>query len=167
MKLVLFTLAEQTFGMDVRQVREVIRAANVVPIPDVPPWIEGIIHLRGVVLTLVNLHEKLHIPRIEEVISGRVIVSHATHCRFGVLVDDVTGVITLDESNISPPDDVIRQAASVSAVAFIDGQLIPILDLERLLTPDDTKGIALPGSIEKSATDESKLVPAGNQEESA
>lgn len=169
MKLVLFKLAEQTFAMDVRQVREVIRATDVVSIPDVPSWIEGIIRLRGVVVTLLNLHEKLHIQCIADTPPTRVIVSHASHCHFGVLVDDVTGVITLDKSEISPPDEMIRHAACVAAVAYINEQLVPILDLDRLLTIDETKGISLPGTLDTvpETADEPVLVLSGDREESA
>lgn len=167
MKLVLFTLAKQTFAIDVRQVREVIRVAEIVPIPDVPPWLEGIIHLRGVMVPLIDLHEKLHIPQRNDGSPDRVIVSHATHCRFGVLVDMVKGVITLQESEVNPPDEVIRHAASVAAVAFYEGQLIPILDLNRLLTIEDTQGIQLSGVPETVPVSEHQpvLVTSGPREE--
>ena len=169
MKLVLFTLAKQTFAIDVRQVREVIRTVNVVPIPDVPPWIEGVIYLRGVVVTLLNLHEKLHITNTHNTKTGRVIVSHTGHCRFGIMVDDVTGVMTLPDSAINPPDDVIRHAVSVSAVALIDEQLVPILDLDCLLTPDETRRIPAAGTRETvpATREEPVLVLSEDREVSA
>jgi hypothetical protein len=85
------------------------------------------------------------------------------------VVDDVRGVITLPESAINPPDDMIRHAASVSAVALIDEQLVPILDLDGLLTPDEARRLPAVGTLETvpGTKDEPMLVRPGDPEVSA
>ena len=141
MKLVLFTLLDQTFAADVRQVKEVIRIGHVVPIPDCPDWVEGIIHLRGEVLPLISLSRKLHLPYKELGTHNRIIVSRRAQGNYGVVVDNVKGVLTVDSATVIAPDDIVSQAAAIAAVCRINGQLIPILDLDTVISHQESEAL--------------------------
>ena len=74
MKIVVFTLNEREYALDVTQVREVIRITTILPLPDVPSWIEGIINLRGKIIPILSLPRKLNIGTQNQSDLNRVIM---------------------------------------------------------------------------------------------
>lgn len=139
MKLVIFTLCDREYAIDVVQVREVIRTTSIEPLPDVPSYIEGIINLRGDVIPIVSLRRKLGMETSThtQTSMNRVIIAHRQERCFGILVDNVLGVNTFPRKDLSVPDDLLRQSGIVHAVAKMQDRLIPLLDLYRLINPSD------------------------------
>ncbi len=138
MKLVLFNVSSRNYGADITQVREIIRVNDSVPIPDMPPWVEGIINIRGKVIPVIHLAKKIGLEAsTAEGLMNRVIIAHAPGRAFGVAVDSVTSVITLPEKYLSAPDDILKEAGYIAGVAKIGDQLVPIMDLFAMLTDSD------------------------------
>jgi len=100
-QVVEFLLGEKTFAIDLFDTKEVINQPEITPLPDAPPYVEGIIDLRGIITTILDLKSLMNIA--EDAKDGRrsrVIVLDAdlSHKIIGVLVDDVLSVTTYNES---------------------------------------------------------------------
>ncbi len=136
MKIVVFSVAEKVYGADISQVREVIRMRKATPVPDAAPYIEGVISLRGKVIPLINLRKKLGFET-QSSDSNRIIVIRIQDSWMGILVDQVKDVVTLNESDVTKPDDVLKGARYLRGMAKWQGHLVLIADLKEILAGDE------------------------------
>jgi purine-binding chemotaxis protein CheW len=100
-QVVEFLLGEKTFAIDLFDTKEVINQPEITPLPDAPHYVEGIIDLRGIITTILDLKSLMNIGgEAKHERKSRVIVLDAdiSHKIIGVLVDDVLSVTTYNES---------------------------------------------------------------------
>lgn len=142
MHLLCFSLADKEYAVDISSVREVRRIKQVTPVPRALDFIEGVISLRGRVIPIINLRKKLSLPSAEKPSLNRVLITESNSHMLGIAVDSVIGVITIDESNIEPPDEILKKAEYLIGVGKIGKQLVLIADIEKLLSGEDKSGIA-------------------------
>jgi len=99
-----FLLGKEHFAIDLFDVREVVEYTTITKLPNTLPYMKGIIDLRGEITTIIDLKERLHIPREQEKSdsSGRFIVldEKLTGAKTGILVDDVLAVSTFEKSDV-------------------------------------------------------------------
>ena len=133
MKVTIFKLADKEYGISIEQIREVIRMKEVTPVPDSAEFVEGVIILRGKVVPLVNLRKKLGLPDIEISRHNRIIVTQINSYSVGVIADSVSDVIFFNEVNITPPDELLKEADYLIGVGKIGERLVLIADMEKLL----------------------------------
>ena len=136
MKLAIFNLGDKEYGLEIAQVREVIRLRPVTPIPDTADFVEGVISLHGKVLPLVNLCVKLGMQRSKLLKTNRIIVTQVNAHQVGVIVDGVSEVISIDSANINAPDEILKEATYLVGVVKKEHRLILIVDIARLLSDD-------------------------------
>lgn len=157
-----FELAETEYGLDILKVREIRAWEPVTPLPNTPAYVKGVINLRGSVVPIVDLRERLGLeprpygPRTV-VIVVNLHPSQAPGDRgkvVGMVVDAVCDEHTLNEALISAPPDLGGPigGAFVAGLVEVAGRLIVLLDSDRLLdlalgdTPPESGGGAAPGS---------------------
>lgn len=102
-QVVEFQIGSEQFAVDLFDTREVITTPDVTPIPNVPPYIKGIIDLRGVITTVVDLREIMQITKTStDTKRSRIIVldKDVSERRVGILVDDVSSVTTYNLQDI-------------------------------------------------------------------
>src|SRR5512138_2442034 len=103
-QVVEFLLGKERFAIDLFDVKEVVEYTPITRIPRVPPYIRGIIDLRGEVITIIDLKQRLNISDENASVSeaSRIIVldSRITGSRVGILVDDVSSVSTFESSQV-------------------------------------------------------------------
>ncbi len=92
-----FILGKNEYTVPILKVQEIIKLPQITKMPGVPYYVEGVTNLRGRVIPIINLKRILGIP--EENNAGKVIVISSGKITFGALVDDITGVINIDEKN--------------------------------------------------------------------
>jgi purine-binding chemotaxis protein CheW len=141
MKVVIFTVKGKEYGVDIANVRQVIRMKEIVPVPDAADFVEGVICLRTKVVPVVNLSKKLGMKDDRPDRWARIIVTQLEGHTIGVVVDMVTDVITIDPASISAPDDVLKDAGYLIGVAKIGPRLILIADIDKLLSADERTSI--------------------------
>ena len=146
MHLLCFSLADKEYAVDIGSVREVRRIKQVTPVPKSLDFIEGVVSLRGRVIPIVNLRKKLSLPSPEKTSLNRVLITESNNHMLGIAVDRVIGVLTIDESNIEPPDEVLKKAEYLIGVGKIGKRLVLIADIEKLLSSEEKSGI---GKIHK------------------
>ena len=135
-QILIFTLASEELGLDISCVREVLRPQKTYPLPRTPFFIEGVIDLRGYVIALIDLRNKL-IGKPTEEPNKRIIVCKIHNFIVGLTVNSLKEIITLSKADILPTPEVVAmqiEAEVISGIARVGQRIIPILDLEHILT---------------------------------
>ena len=136
MKTLVFSVADKQYGVNILQVREVVRMRQVTPVPDVAAFIEGVISLRGKVIPLINLRKKLGFPAQADA-SNRIVVTRVQANWVGVVVDKVKDVVTFQPEEITQPDDMLKSARYLKGVVNLDSNLVLIVDIAGMLMDDE------------------------------
>jgi purine-binding chemotaxis protein CheW len=143
-----FTLAQETFAIEIVKVREVIDYVHVTRVPRMPAFLRGVINLRGSVVPVIDLRLILDMPCAENTVDTCVIIAEvmmdgeALH--LGMLADSVQEVIDIDPSQIDPPPKL----GSMLNTDFIHGMgkrdegFFIILNIDRVLSVDEMESIA-------------------------
>lgn len=133
-QLVTFSIGEY-YGVPISQVQEIIRVGAITTVPNSPPYMEGVINLRGRVLPVLNLRKRLGLPLSEYTKASRIVVTEVNGKTLGLLVDSVSHVIKVQPEYIeSAPEEVLEVDTDyITGVAKLKDQLVILLDLGRLL----------------------------------
>ncbi|KOO05220.1 chemotaxis protein CheW [Vibrio nereis] len=136
---VTFQLEEETYGINVMQVREVLRYTEIAPVPGAPDYVLGIINLRGNVVTVIDTRSRFGLIDGETTDNTRIIVIESEHQVIGILVDSVAEVVYLRSSQIdtTPSVGTDESAKFIQGVSNRDGKLLILVDLNKLLTDDE------------------------------
>lgn len=129
-----FRLGPELYAMPIEQVREVTRLWEITPVPNSAPYILGIISLRGSVLPVIDLCIRLGIPSGERGEKSRIVVVNAAGEATGIVVDQMVGVVRIQEEEIRPAPETIEQAAGkeyIKGIARRGESLYIILDLDK------------------------------------
>lgn len=134
-KYVIFKLNSEYYGINIKSVTAIENMENVTRIPNSPDYVKGVINLRGEVITLIDLKEKLKIARSEEDANSRVIVVSTEEIVAGLVVDTSSEVIDIDPQDI---DNISEDEENVTlmyaqGIGKVDGGLIILLDLAKIL----------------------------------
>lgn len=133
-----FTVADELYGIDVMQVKEVLRFTEITPVPGSLPGILGIINLRGNVVTVISTRDLFNLPSSEINSDTRIVVAEFDEEEvIGMLVDGVDEVINLPISEVDRAPNVGRDETArhyVQGVCYRDEQLIILLDLAKMLS---------------------------------
>ena len=142
-QLVLFRLGKEIFGISITQVKEIILFQEVTKLPTAPAYIEGIISLRGKIIPVVNLAMKLE---MDESKTGekKALIVETDSKDVGILVDDVTEVIRLQESAIELPP-VTSRNNYITGIGKADDRLLILLDVDELFSQDEMKELTKVG----------------------
>jgi len=132
-----FQLHGCEYAIPIMKVREIITMPEITILPDSPGYLTGITNLRGSVIPVVNIKQLMHIPE-NGTVSPKVIVISCGRTTFGILVDGITGVVSIDEATIEAPETMPHgRADQVKGVAKIGARLIVLLEPKKLIPLDD------------------------------
>ena len=132
-----FRINTGEYAIPITRVREIINLPEITRIPQSPVYLRGITNLRGSVIPVVDLKELIHV-RAAENGGTKVIVISSGRITFGILVDGITGVISIDEAMVESPENLPHgNAEQVEGVAKLDGRLIVLLDIKKLIPLED------------------------------
>ncbi|MGB9793157.1 MAG: chemotaxis protein CheW [Thermacetogeniaceae bacterium] len=137
-QLVVFELAGELYGVDIFDVREIIRDTPVTRIPKTPEFVEGVVNLRGKLIPVIDLRKRFGFAEAERTRETRIIIVDISGIEAGLIVDCVKEVATVDESSIEPAPDITKvNAAFVEGLAKRDGELIIIIKLSSVLEAEE------------------------------
>lgn len=141
---VTFQLEDETYGINVMQVREVLRYTEIAPVPGAPDYVLGIINLRGNVVTVIDTRSRFGLIEGEVTDNTRIIVIESERQVIGILVDSVAEVVYLRSSEIdtTPSVGTDESAKFIQGVSNRDGKLLILVDLNKLLTEDEWDDMA-------------------------
>lgn len=133
-QLVLFKVNNEVFATNISNVNIIEKVSDIYKVPDTPVYIDGLMNLRGKVHTVFNLRKKFGYESIEFNDNTRIIILNHTSM-VGILVDEVSEIISTDDADIKPAPELISGISGkyFSGVIERDGKIVLILDLDILL----------------------------------
>lgn len=120
-QLVIFDLDREEYAVPITDLQEVIKVAEVTPVPNAPGFILGILNLRGRIVVIIDLEKRFGLVREEKIVSSHIIITSVNGSLFGVSVDKVSEVLRIPTEAIKPPPSLI--SAKISA-DYIDGVVV-------------------------------------------
>jgi purine-binding chemotaxis protein CheW len=142
-QLVVFDLNQEAYGVDISQVREIIRMQEITRVPRAPEFIEGVINLRGKVIPVVDLRTRFSMPGTERTDQHRIVVVDVSGQDIGMVVDAVTEVSRIPSTSIEPPSNVITTNDSeyLTGIVKTDEKLIILLDITKVISDADVDAL--------------------------
>ena len=143
-QLVTFRLRDETYGINVMQVQEVLRVTEIAPVPGAPGYVLGIINLRGNVVTVIDTRTRFGLPTGEVGDASRIVIIESDQQVVGILVDSVAEVVELHQSEIDSAPSVGNDENSryIQGVSSREDDLLIVVDLNKLLTDEEWSEMA-------------------------
>jgi len=136
-QILVFKVANEELGLDISCVHEVLRPPEIYPLFKTPDFIEGVINLRGHIIALIDLKKRLHAKQIKDEPNKRIIICRINKSIVGLTVNSLKEIIALPTEDIKPIPEVVSmqmEADIISGIAKVGERIIPILDLEHIVT---------------------------------
>ncbi|MEE2025843.1 MULTISPECIES: chemotaxis protein CheV [Alkalimonas] len=135
LELLLFKLAgKQRYGINVFKVREVLQCPPLTALPKRNKWVRGIAHIRGQTISVIDLSLAIGGKAISDLENSFVVIAEYNRSVQGFLVNGVERIININwDSIMAPPDGTSGNQSYLTAVTEIDGELVEILDVEKVL----------------------------------
>ncbi len=127
-----FFLGKKLYAIDIQYVTEIIEVQDVTEIPDMPSYVEGVINLRGNVITLVNICQKLNVKKDDDE-RGCIIIVNINSKKYGLVVDNVEAVIDIYEKDIEVPGGLDISNSITLGTAKMEKELCIILATKKLV----------------------------------
>lgn len=129
-----FLATGQEFGADIMTIREIRGWTDTTALPHVPDYVRGVINLRGMVLPVIDLKARLGLGMTEATQKHVIIVVNDGACTIGILVDAVSDILTVSESEIQPVPEMMQESHNdyVRGIAVLDGRMVTLIDMTKL-----------------------------------
>ncbi len=143
-KYLTFFLEKESYGVDIKNVIEIIGIQDITKLPDMPEFVKGIINLRGKTIPVMDLRLRFHLPPQEYGPRTCIIIVNIDDSQFGFIVDTVSEVLTIESDSIDKPlaNKFSANKKYVSGIGKIKDKVIIIIDVEKILTNEELKEIS-------------------------
>ena len=140
-QLVGFRIGEETYGVQIGSVREIVRVPEITMVPNAPEMIEGVINLRGKIIPVMDLRKRFGSAATQSDKKNRILVVELENRLLGLIVSSASEVLKIPPSEIEPPGAVFAEGESsyVTGVGKLKGRLVILLDIARLLRRPEYK----------------------------
>jgi purine-binding chemotaxis protein CheW len=138
-QLVIFSLSNEYFGIDISAVEGIVKIQEITKIPEMPEFMEGITNLRGEVLPVINLERRFGIPPHKTNNESRIVVVNVGKMKVGMIVESVSEVLTIDDTQVEPAPALVTTLNSrfITGIARVEKRLVILLDLGLVLSAED------------------------------
>ena len=147
-QLVTFQLGEELYGINIMDVKEIVRVQSIRAIPNAPSYVEGIFNLRSEIIPIVNLHKRFHLKKLisseeDELLSGFVILD-IDGMKLGIIIDRISRVVSIEKEDVQPPPQMLSGigAEYIRGVVRQESGYLIILAIRDLFNPKELQKIA-------------------------
>jgi len=145
-QLVTFHLGEDLYGVNIMDVKEIVRLQSVRAIPNAPYYVEGIINLRGDIIPIIDLHKRFRIQAMakeEDDFEGGFIILNIDGNRIGIIIDKVARVVTVKGEDVKDPPQMISGIGSeyIEGVIRQDDIYLIMLNIRKLFNAKELQKI--------------------------
>ncbi len=138
-QLLTFVVASEEFGVDILRVQEIRGWSRPMPLPNTPSYIKGVINIRGDIVPIADLRERLGLTSLAAGPTTVIVVVRVEHAgesrTMGFVVDAMSDVTSVSQEAVKPPPElagVSGVASMASGIALVDERMITILDVDRV-----------------------------------
>lgn len=141
LQIITFHVGKEEFSVSIHKVQEIIRLTDITSVPNSPPFVEGVINLRGQVIPVIDARKRFGLYEAERTDASRIIVVDSDGKIVGLIVDSVTEVLQLSKNSVEPPPDIVGSVDSdyIDGVGKYDNRLVILLNLDKVLTFKEKK----------------------------
>jgi purine-binding chemotaxis protein CheW len=139
LQIVTFQVGSEIFGLDILRVHEIIRFKPLTRVPNLPDYVEGVLNLRGKIIPVLGLRQRMGLDRQEPNTTTKIVVASVKDQMLGFIVDSVWEVLRIGSETVEPAPRLgeVKQKY-VSGVGKLDNRLLLLLDLDELLSEQET-----------------------------
>jgi purine-binding chemotaxis protein CheW len=132
---VLFKVAGSEYVLPASDVLQMESFTSATRVPGAPPYVAGLVQIRGRVVPVVDLRARFGLQSAEPVLDTRVVVVQQGERAVGLLVDVAREVVSIAPENFKPPPEIVAEQAAgfVKAVAQVGGRLVMLIDCDRVI----------------------------------
>jgi len=130
-----FRIGRETFGVPISLVHEIVRVPDITSVPEAPDYVEGVINLRGKIISVVDLRKRFGETEIKAHKKNRILVVEVSGKLVGLMVDAASEVLKIPPSQIDLPPNVFEEGELnyVTGVGKLQSRLIILIDLTKIL----------------------------------
>src|SRR5437764_14575632 len=134
-QIVGFRVGRETFGVPISLVHEIVRVPEITAVPEAPGWVEGVINLRGKIISVLDLRKRFGEKTITKSKKNRILVAEVNKKMVGLIVDAASEVLRISETEIDLPPSLVEEGELnyVTGVGKFNGRLIILVDLTKIL----------------------------------
>jgi purine-binding chemotaxis protein CheW len=154
-----FRVGRETFGVPISLVHEIVRVPEITAVPEAPDCIEGVINLRGKIVSVVDLRKRFGEPEVRRTKKNRILVVEVQGKMVGLIVDAASEVLKVPPSEVEQPPEVFEEGELnyVTGVGKLKDRLVIMVDLNKILQRGELRKLSafaekLPASSARAAS---------------
>lgn len=130
-----FQVGRETYGVPITSLHEIVRVPEITAVPDAPEFMEGVINLRGKIVSVIDLRKRLGEKKVALTRRNRILVVEHNGKLSGLIVDSASEVLKIPASDVEASPTTLQEgrANCVTGLGKYKGRLIVLLDMTRLL----------------------------------
>lgn len=137
--IVVFSLDEPRYALDLSTVERVVRAVEITPLPKAPEIVLGVINLKGQIIPVIDVRKRFRLPEREMSVDDRFIIAGTSRRLVALAADSVAGVRAIENREVVSAEEALPFAAYIQGVAKVEGDLVLIYDLDQFLSLDEER----------------------------
>jgi purine-binding chemotaxis protein CheW len=132
-----FQVGRETYGVPITSLHEIVRVPEITAVPDAPDYLEGVINLRGKIVSVMDLRKRFGDHQASLKRHNRILVVEHSGKLAGLIVDSATEVLKIPSEDVETPPAVFQEGGlnCVTGLGKVRGRLIVLLDMTKLLAP--------------------------------
>jgi purine-binding chemotaxis protein CheW len=134
MQLVSFKLGDETYGIEITKIREIILVGDITQVPETPHYIMGLINLRSAVIPVIDLRARFGLAESELTPESRIMVLNVAERTIGIMVDAVSEVLRVSGDQICETPATVASLGNeyMTGLVRLEEQLLILLDVDKL-----------------------------------
>src|SRR5271154_1784356 len=146
-----FQIGRETYGVPITSLHEIVRVPEITAVPDAPDYLEGVINLRGKIVSVMDLRKRFGQKQATLKKRNRILVVEHSGRLAGLIVDSATEVLKIAGEDVEAPPAAFQEGGlnCVTGLGKVRGRLIVLLDMTKLLAPASL--LQVNGSAETNA----------------
>ncbi len=132
-----FRVGRETYGVPITSLHEIVRVPEITAVPDAPEYLEGVINLRGKIVSVMDLRKRFGEKQALLKKQNRILVVEHGGRLAGLIVDSASEVLKIPSDAVEPPPAVFQDGGlnCVTGLGKVGGRLVVLLDMSKLLAP--------------------------------
>jgi purine-binding chemotaxis protein CheW len=153
LQIVGFRIGRETFGVPISLVHEIVRVPEITAVPDSPDFVEGVINLRGKIVSVIDLRKRFGETKVTSNKKNRILVAEVENKTVGLIVDSASEVLKILPSEVEAPPNVFDDEENkyVTGVGKLNGRLVIMVDLGKVLLKGELKRLGEDAQVLASA----------------
>jgi purine-binding chemotaxis protein CheW len=153
-----FQIGRETYGVPITSLHEIVRVPEITAVPDAPDYLEGVINLRGKIVSVMDLRKRFGEKQASLKKQNRILVVEHSGRLAGLIVDSASEVLKIPADAVEPPPAAFSDGGlnCVTGLGKVGGRLIVLLDMNKLLAPTSEQAKNDPGEKKSAAKAEAR-----------